>query len=198
MQSLTKKRKIKKIIKLSSFEILPNLVKYYPINSQKNLQQFWETYFPLVETSLNYYGYFLDDNNLCLDHLGLQVNDKKEFVLCHKKLIKIAILLSEEVVNGRWCSIYKFKNPPIIAGKFFVPRIEIYNPMPKQDIREIKSGIEHIAFTVRDYILFRKEWIGKNLPVLYEKKIDTSKFFKTPFLNGLLIEFRNDELGEWG
>ncbi len=195
MPNLT--RKIKEIVKISDPTLPYDLTQYYPINSQKNLQQFWETYFPLVQLSLNYFGYSLNNSGLQPDHLGIQVNNRKEFISCHKKLMKISTLLSEEIVNKRWCSIYKFKKPPTTKGNIFIPRIEIYNPTPKQHNLEIKSGIEHVAFTVKNYSQFIKEWSSKKLPILYEKKIDNSTFFKTPFINGLLIEFRNDELGEW-
>lgn len=176
-------------------EKVDNLAAYYPLNSQQNLENFWKGYLKLVDLTLNNFGFSITDPNLIPDHLGLQVRNKEEFKQCHEKLLNIATLLSEEVVNDRWCNIYQFKQTPT-SDDVSVPRIEIFDPMPGQNERELRSGIEHLAFQVKNYSQFVKEWMKKNSPIEYEKQIGHSTFFKTPFVNGILLEFRNDRLGE--
>jgi hypothetical protein len=176
---------------------MPNLSHYYPIQSIKVFREYLDAYLPLIIFGAKQYELNLNTFKISGDHLGLQVLSRDEFDKCHEILLKIADLIHDSVIHNRRNRVYRFNDMPK-SNSISVPRIEIFEPKPSANISKLRPGIEHIAFMMDGYDNFVLECKKKNVPIDKEVSFeDGSKFFKTTFVNGIEIEFRNDELGEW-
>jgi len=175
---------------------MQTLTNLYPIHSIEELKEYLTPYLKLVLFNLKQYKINLNTINGRGDHIGLQVLLNREFDSCHKILLKNSKLIHDHIIQNRRNRIYRFKNPPQI-GDICIPRIEIFEPKPDTNIKKLRAGIEHIAFTVDNYDKFLKSCQKKNIPIDKTNDMNGSKFLKTTFVNGIEIEFRNDQLGEW-
>lgn len=175
---------------------MTNLNDFYPIQSIDLLKEYLDVYMPLIIFGAKHYGINLNVSNIHGDHLGLQAVSKADFDKCHELLLQMADLIHDDVIHDRRNRVYRFKDIPESNG-ISVPRIEIFEPKPGADVSKLRPGIEHIAFTVDDYDVFVSECKQKNIPI--DKEVDSDdgfRFFKTTFINGVEIEFGNEELGE--
>lgn len=173
---------------------MSGLTRYYPIKSTDEITEFLHSYFPLVVFTLQKFELNLN-TSIAGDHLGLQALSKDEFDQCHDFLTQYSTLIHDGIIHERRNRVYRFNNA-IVTDKYTIPRIEIFEPKPNADITKLRPGIEHIAFTVKNYERFVDLCKDRGVPIDKMVDIAGSKFFKTRLLNGIEIEFRNDQLGE--
>ena len=173
---------------------MSDLTHYYPIKSIESIKKFLQSYLHLVKFTLQQYELNLN-TSISGDHLGLQVLSSEEFDQCHDILLGYCELIHDDIIHDRRNRVYRFK-PAIVIDDIAIPRIEIFEPKPNADVSKLRAGIEHIAFVVDDYDDFAARCKEKSIPIDKEVNLDGSKFFKTRLLNGIEIEFRNDQLGE--
>lgn len=168
----------------------------YPIQSNKELNTFLNSYIEYVLSVAGSLNINLQDEIFLGDHLGLQVLSSEEFDKCHDMLLEYSEMIHDTIIHERRNRIYRFKKPLNIKG-ITLPKIETFEPKPNADISKLRPGIEHIAFYVKEYDNFLEECKHNNVPI--DKAIDMSgsKFFKTKLIDNIEIEFRNDRLGEW-
>jgi len=171
------------------------LTNFYPIHSVEELEKYLTPYLKLVLFSLEQYKINLNTANASGDHVGLQVLSSQEFDDCHQILLKNSKLIHDDIIHDRRNRIYRFHAAPH-SSDITIPRIEIFEPKPGVDIRKLRAGIEHVAFTIGNYDEFLSRCQKSNIPIDKINNINGSKFFKTRFINGVEIEFRNDFLGE--
>jgi hypothetical protein len=167
----------------------------YPIHSNEELNEFLESYIPLVLAAAKKFDIDLKDDRFSGDHLGFQVMSGNEFDIYHQIILKNSKMIKDSVIHERRNRIYRFKDY-LQADGIVVPRIEMFEPKPNADLADLRPGIEHISFTVEAYDDFLQECQKRGVPI--DKVVDMkgSKFFKTKLIDNIEIEFRNDELGE--
>lgn len=158
---------------------------------RENIQNFVDSYFETVSSILKIYGVHTDD--ILCDHIGGLSHSKQEFEEITKVLSSYTKLIKETELHNRRIRIFKFDQP--IISKLILPKIEIFEPKPDADIKQLRFGIEHIAFYVKSWDDFKQKYTSK-LPIIKEGSVDKSLFMKTEVLNTIEIEFRNDKLGE--
>lgn len=174
---------------------MKTLTHLYPIHSTEEIEKYLAPYLKLVLFNLKQYNIDLNAISGSGDHIGLQVLSSQEFDDCHGILLKNSELIHDHVIHDRRNRVYHFKTPPQ-ASDIIVPRIEIFEPKPNANIGKLRAGIEHVAFTVENYDEFLSDCQKRGIPIDKTNNLDGSKFFKTTFVNGIEIEFRNDQLGE--
>ena len=171
------------------------LYKYYSIQSREKLEAYVKRYLEMVRVVLNNFSVDLENNNIEGDHLGVQVISAREFNECSKLLSTYSRLIHDKVIHDRRNRVYEFDRH-ISTNYLKIPRIEIFEPKPGADIKNLKPGIEHVAFYVKNYFDFVKELKKNDVPI--DKEAEYSKgswFIKTSFLDLVEVEFRNDYLG---
>lgn len=168
---------------------------YYPIETNKILNNFFDFYIKDVLVVADNMGINLQAGNFFGDHLGLQVLSVEEFDKSHIIFLEYSEMIHDNIIHNRRNRVYRFKNS-LDAEGIKIPKIEIFEPKPEADISKLRPGIEHISFVVKNYDNFLEECKQKNISI--DKVVDMggSKFFKTKIINNVEIEFRNDKLGE--
>ncbi|HCC67715.1 TPA: hypothetical protein DEP90_00675 [Patescibacteria group bacterium] len=160
------------------------------ISKKEDLQKLVNSYEMKVLSVLDSFN--LKTHLLC-DHLGYLLHNSEEFDKVSKAMLEYSVLIKEVILHGRRIRVFKLKES--LTGKFNIPKIEIFEPKQGLDPSELRYGIEHIAFTVKDW----EEFILKDrerLPIVKEGSVGNSLFMKTEIINTIEIEFRNDRLGE--
>lgn len=167
----------------------------YPIKSQTELNEFSNSYIEAVLEVAKKLNIDLGDDKFFGDHLGLQVLSGKEFDQCHALFLEYSEMIHDAIIHDRRNRVYRFREP-LQSNDIIMPRIEMFEPKPGADLDKLRPGIEHIAFTVKDYDVFLEECRQNNVPIDKAVGMDGSKFFKTKLIDSIEIEFRNDKLGE--
>lgn len=157
---------------------------------RKYLERYYSSYLDIV----NFLREVLEiRGTLIPDHIGCQTGKGKEFDEISKTILKYSKLIKEITLQKRRVSVFKFDTP--LIGTVLMPKVEIFEPKPEDNLLKLRYGVEHIAFYVHDWDSFYTENI-KKLPVAKESSVDSSKFLKTFVINNVEIEFRSDRLGE--
>ena len=171
-----------------------SLVDFYCIHNRDNLFRYTRIYWQLVSFYLDKYQ-INDSFDFRGDHLGLQVLSVEEFDQCHEIFLEYSSLINKDIIHQRRNNIYKF-NMPLKLDNISIPKIEIFEPKPDANLGKLRPGIEHISLKVNNYQKLLQVSRDKGVPIDKAKEINGSRFFKTQFINGVEIEFRNDGLGE--
>lgn len=171
------------------------MIKFYPINGIKQLEDFTRYYFGFVNAySKEIFSIDLKSKALTGDHLGLQVLSANEFDEATQALLKFSTKISSTIIHNRRNNTFKF-NKPLVIDKIEIPLIEIFEPKPDADLSRLKPGIEHIAFVVKDFANFYLEH-KDTMPIDKFVEQNGMKFFKTKFLNLIEIEFDSKSLAD--
>lgn len=160
---------------------------------RENIQDFVDSYFKSVLFMLSTYNIPFED--VVCDHIGCLLHNSIEFDAVTNELNTYTKLIKSIELHNRRVKVFQL-NDPINSG-FLLPKIEIFEPKPDADFKQLRFGIEHIAFYVWDWDSFKSKYQSK-LPIIKEGSVDKSLFMKTEVLNTIEIEFRNDRLGESG
>ena len=158
---------------------------------KENIQKFVDSYFLTTSSILEFYHINMDDINC--DHIGCLSHNPQEFEEITKELSLYTRLINETKLHNRRIRVFKLNEQ--INTKFILPKIELFEPKPDINPKQLRFGIEHIAFQVKSWDAFNQKYKNK-LPIIKEGSIDKSLFIKTEVLNTIEIEFRNDKLGE--
>lgn len=159
------------------------------IYTKGNLQSFYTSYAKSVKFILDDYGI----SEVIPDHLGCLTHSKEEFEEATLELLKSAKQIKEIELHGRRVRVFKFEEP--LNSDFPMPKIEIFEPKPDAELKNLRFGIEHIGFYVKNFDEFLNNFESK-LPVAKKGQVNSSFFLKTETLNTVEIEFRSDKLGE--
>lgn len=160
------------------------------IYERKYLERYYISYLEIVNFMRNVWEI---RGTIIPDHLGCQTGSGKEFDEISRTISKYSTLIKETYLQKRRIAVFKFDTP--LLGTMLMPKIEIFEPKPEDNVLKLKYGIEHISFYVPEWELFVKE--NKNrFPIAKEGEVNNSKFIKTLIINNVEIEFRNDRLGE--
>jgi len=135
----------------------------------------------------------LADKNIIGDHLGVQVLDNTELIEVSNQLLSYTHLNKEKIIHNRKNRIFKLNESFEVLG-ITLNNIEVFEPKPDADLKKLKPGIEHVAFSVKNYDSFLLSCQKNNVPI--DKIVDAKghKFFKTSFVNLVEIEFGNESL----
>lgn len=117
------------------------------------------------------------------DHLCFRVQDQSQYVHYKSFLCRVAILLTESVVNGRPICTFKLKSPFVIDNKT-IDLVEL--PAPKEGTH-YKTGFEHAEFVISEHFdIFKERFPQLNLiedknkilnaELIYRSEIGTAKF----------------------
>lgn len=155
-----------------------------------SLENFYQRYSATVEFLLNRMQL---KGTKVPDHIGVLVHDKKEYNEVSLMLQKYSTRIREIVLDDRRVSIYKFDMP--LIGSYLMPKIEIFEPKPGEIEKNLRYGIEHIAFYISDWDEFKSNNLDL-IPVAKDFKVGTTSMVKTEIINTVEIEFRNERLGE--
>ena len=172
---------------------------YFSLGTFEELKALAGGYLPLVRVVLGSFGIDTEKEKLVGDHFGVIVTTPEDFDACDKSILGYSELIHSGLVKERRNNIYKFKEP-ISAGGIVIPKIEIFEYTPKENDRFLKYGLDHVCFKVEDFDIFLAREQEKGIPI--ERIIlgdygHGGKFFKTKTISNVMIEFRNDALGEW-
>lgn len=97
----------------------------------------------------------IDVSNYYLDHFGYQCSSDEDYDNLKPEVLKIAEMVSENIVGGRRVGIFKFNSPFLYKGKE-VPAFEIVAPKEGQ---VCPSALEHAEFVIdTDFDTFVKKY----------------------------------------
>lgn len=170
--------------------------KYYSLKNITELNEYLQVYIPLVNLFLKHYSLDLKQYNLLVDHIGVQMLNSDDFDQITEQLNTYSTLIKVKEIHNRRNGIFKLNTEFIVNG-LLIPSIEIFEPKPDFPPSQLRLGIEHIAFYTDSisYDSLLAYFKQNQLPIDKEGEFSKgSKFFKTTFINGVEIEFRNDQL----
>jgi predicted metalloenzyme YecM len=157
---------------------------------RSSLENFYQRYSATVEFLLNRMQL---KGTKVPDHIGVLVHDKKEYNEVSLILQKYSTRIREIVLNDRRVSVYKLDMP--LIGSYLMPKIEIFEPKPGVVEKNLRYGVEHIAFYISEWDQFKSDNLNV-LPLAKDFKVGTTSMLKTEIINTIEIEFRDERLGE--
>ena len=117
---------------------------------KENIQRFVDSYFKSVLFMLNTYNIPFED--VVCDHIGCLLHDSIEFDEVTSELNTYTKLIKSIELHNRRVKVFQLDDP--INSEFVLPKIEIFEPKPEADLKQLRFGIEHVAFYVKDWDIF--------------------------------------------
>lgn len=134
------------------------------------------------------------------DHLCFRVQDQSQYGHYKSSLCKVAILLTESIVNGRPICTFRLKSPFVIDDKI-IELVEL--PAPKAGT-QYNTGFEHAEFVISEHFDIFKERFPQlsfmedkdkilNAELIYRSEIGAAKFHHLSLGRVIEIEDANIE-----